>query len=192
MPRGTSSDGGRHDHLALVIGFAGAMGIVLAFAIILCVCACICIRRYEGDQIQRRSFVQRNIPSKIYYHGGRAAENRSATKESKREIQETAPESERGDVCTICLVPFKDRDKISWSTNEHCTHTFHKRCIRSWLFKHAECPMCREVFLCENEEQEASNEARVVDDQEDGRNASGEAVSPNATGVEDDEETVVA
>jgi hypothetical protein len=52
--------------------------------------------------------------------------------------------------------------------------------------------MCREVFLCENEEQEASNEARVVDDQEDGRNASGEAVSPNATGVEDDEETVVA
>ena len=153
MPRGTSGpDGGRHDAQALFIGFAGAMGIMLAFAIILCVGVCIYLRRYEHDNIERRRFVKRNIPSKMYNSGGGAAEKKTATEESKQEIQEMALDPEDGDVCSICLAPFKDRDKISWSTNENCTHTFHKKCISDWLFKHTDCPLCREVFLCEKEE----------------------------------------
>lgn len=192
MPRGTSVDGGRHDAQALFIGFAGAMGIVIAFVIILCVCVCICLRRYEHDHIQRRKFVKRNIPSKRYSSGkGSVAENRTATEESKQEIRETAPDPEDGDVCSICLVSFKDRDKISWSTNEHCTHTFHMRCISSWLFKHTDCPMCREVFLCEKEEEGNSNEASIVDNQEDGSNTTGAVISPNATCVQNDEDIVV-
>ena len=41
--------------------------------------------------------------------------------------------------CTICL------DKIYFYNNYNltCGHIFHKKCIKNWLKKNNECPICR-------------------------------------------------
>ena len=35
--------------------------------------------------------------------------------------------------CAICLASYEPHDKISWSSNEACTHVFHNECILIWL-----------------------------------------------------------
>lgn len=50
-------------------------------------------------------------------------------------------------LCSICLGRFSVGDQISWSTNPHCSHQYHRDCIYSWLLKHADCPVCRQTFL---------------------------------------------
>ena len=49
--------------------------------------------------------------------------------------------------CPICLCPYEDKDKICWSYNDECEHTFHFKCIKPWLMKHNECPCCRNKYL---------------------------------------------
>lgn len=187
MPRSPSSG----DSGALIIGFGGALGILLAFTFLLCVCLCVCFRRYESDQIQRRRFVKRNIPSKIY----KSDKSESRNQTSNREVQETAPpldDPENGDVCSICLVPFQNREKISWSTNEHCTHTFHKSCIVKWLYQHDECPYCRDIFLPEKQEDVIADEENVSNELDQGSGndtrTNDAMVSPSTASVSDKEE----
>lgn len=200
MSRGStlSGDSFRHDHQAIVKGFAGGMGILLSFAIGLCIFFYILYRRYESDEILRQRFVKRNIPSKTF-----RAENEPTSSEDESklgEVQEAAPpvhDPEDGDMCSICLVTYKNRDRISWSTNEHCTHTFHKNCIVKWLYKHSECPMCREAFLWEKEQDHVTEEGNIVIERDqDNRNDTIDAVaspSPSSvTGKEEDEEIYVA
>lgn len=72
--------------------------------------------------------------------------------------------------CAICLASYEPRDKISWSSNEACTHVFHNECILTWLSTlgrkwsrsrrfsvnpeskellgySLECPCCRQDFV---------------------------------------------
>ena len=52
--------------------------------------------------------------------------------------------------CSICLMPYQEGDEVSWSPNDDgskCPHEFHTECIRAWLLRHKECPMCRKTFL---------------------------------------------
>eukprot|EP00934_Nitzschia_sp_Nitz4_P000412 Nitzschia sp. Nitz4//scaffold17_size182527//88045//89019//NITZ4_001854-RA/size182527-snap-gene-0.280-mRNA-1//1//CDS//3329539340//412//frame0 len=50
-------------------------------------------------------------------------------------------------VCSICLAEYEVGDKITWSKNPLCFHVFHHECIEQWLYKHDECPLCREDFF---------------------------------------------
>jgi hypothetical protein len=69
--------------------------------------------------------------------------------------------------CAICLVQYQSGDHISWSSNEECSHAFHRDCILIWLLKknvsdgfivgsgnHNErqylCPCCRREFVSES------------------------------------------
>jgi hypothetical protein len=63
------------------------------------------------------------------------------------------PKDEGDDGCPVCLSGYQDGDGVSWSTNTACEHLFHKDCIRAWLLKHYDCPMCRNTFLPEEEEE---------------------------------------
>jgi Ring finger domain len=51
-------------------------------------------------------------------------------------------------VCAICLCPYTEGDKVSWSPERECQHAFHTDCITSWLCKKDEpkCPVCRQEF----------------------------------------------
>ena len=72
--------------------------------------------------------------------------------------------------CAICLASYEPYDKISWSSNEGCTHVFHTECILTWLSAlgdkwsanqrftenfepdellrySLECPCCRQDFV---------------------------------------------
>ena len=72
--------------------------------------------------------------------------------------------------CAICLASYEPYDKISWSSNEGCTHAFHNECILTWLSTlgdkasrnqrftenlepdellrySLECPCCRQDFV---------------------------------------------
>lgn len=42
--------------------------------------------------------------------------------------------------CRICITDFVDGDVI---TSLPCKHRYHKRCIKTWLKRKAECPICR-------------------------------------------------
>ena len=42
--------------------------------------------------------------------------------------------------CAICLE--KDNNKF---TTLKCNHTFHKKCISTWLNNNNTCPYCREI-----------------------------------------------
>eukprot|EP01018_Ginkgo_biloba_P028861 Gb_14778 [translate_table: standard] len=50
-----------------------------------------------------------------------------------------------GTDCPICLVEFKDGDKLRLLPK--CSHCFHVRCIGIWLFSHSSCPSCRNSLL---------------------------------------------
>ena len=45
-----------------------------------------------------------------------------------------------GEECSICCV---EMDKKKSHIKLNCAHTFHKKCIFSWLAKNPLCPMCR-------------------------------------------------
>ena len=50
--------------------------------------------------------------------------------------------------CSICLADYIIGDKITYSANEQCTHTYHKDCLIQWLVKgHNSCPTCRNEFI---------------------------------------------
>jgi hypothetical protein len=49
--------------------------------------------------------------------------------------------------CPICFADFEVGDKICWSNNADCVHTFHIACLEPWLMKHDECPLCRAQYL---------------------------------------------
>jgi len=44
--------------------------------------------------------------------------------------------------CTICLEQFQVDEIVSWSAV--CSHVFHHRCIKEWLYRHTNCPICRQ------------------------------------------------
>mmetsp|Transcript_25105 Transcript_25105/g.35164 ORF Transcript_25105/g.35164 Transcript_25105/m.35164 type:complete len:357 (-) Transcript_25105:457-1527(-) len=50
-------------------------------------------------------------------------------------------------VCAICICPYEVGERVTWSTNESCSHAFHEECILSWLGKGKKrCPVCRNYF----------------------------------------------
>mmetsp|Transcript_20086 Transcript_20086/g.31026 ORF Transcript_20086/g.31026 Transcript_20086/m.31026 type:complete len:345 (+) Transcript_20086:332-1366(+) len=50
-------------------------------------------------------------------------------------------------VCTICICPYEVDERVTWSTNESCSHAFHEECILLWLGKGKKrCPVCRNYF----------------------------------------------
>ncbi|AYV77622.1 MAG: E3 ubiquitin-protein ligase RLIM [Dasosvirus sp.] len=67
----------------------------------------------ERNQVQMH--VQQNIPTTIVEH------------------DQTGP-------CSICLVDYKQQEKIS---KLKCYHTFHEPCIRTWIQQNSSCPLCR-------------------------------------------------
>lgn len=52
--------------------------------------------------------------------------------------------------CPICLGAFQPKDLSSCSSSTHstaCRHRFHTTCLKTWLFKHSSCPVCRFEML---------------------------------------------
>ncbi|GMH30308.1 hypothetical protein Nepgr_032151 [Nepenthes gracilis] len=43
--------------------------------------------------------------------------------------------------CCICLVVFKDGDKVKELPS--CHHLYHSDCVDTWLINHSNCPLCR-------------------------------------------------
>ena len=44
--------------------------------------------------------------------------------------------------CAICMERFRERDVVS-PMPCHVNHLFHTRCIRPWLLKNKNCPLCK-------------------------------------------------
>eukprot|EP00035_Acanthoeca_spectabilis_P010399 m.184260 g.184260 ORF g.184260 m.184260 type:complete len:249 (-) comp15008_c0_seq3:249-995(-) len=42
--------------------------------------------------------------------------------------------------CTICLIDFKDTDRV---LKLECSHLYHRECLVPWLTQQATCPLCR-------------------------------------------------
>jgi len=49
--------------------------------------------------------------------------------------------------CPICFDEFKPGEIVSWSFKSNCRHVFHHLCIKQWLQRRKECPVCREICL---------------------------------------------
>lgn len=49
--------------------------------------------------------------------------------------------------CPVCWEEYVENDKICWSQNPQCNHTFHIECIQPWLMQHDQCPLCRNNYL---------------------------------------------
>lgn len=47
--------------------------------------------------------------------------------------------------CSICLNEIQVGEPVGAS--ELCTHSFHHECIRQWLYRREDCPICRGTFL---------------------------------------------
>jgi hypothetical protein len=74
------------------------------------------------------------------------------TEESSSSLEENNPDvinnSKYEYSCAICLTEYVEGDEICWSpSNDDCHHVFHRQCILEWLYRHDECPCCRNDFL---------------------------------------------
>ena len=56
--------------------------------------------------------------------------------------------------CTICLDEFKPNEKV---TALPCLHYFHKNCIKKWLERKKDCPVCKFELTQENINQKMNN-----------------------------------
>ena len=75
--------------------------------------------------------------------------NNNRRKATDKELLNNLPETQIEDVskldaekrnCTICLEDFKNKDKALILP---CIHLFHKNCIKNWLKKQNNCPICK-------------------------------------------------
>jgi hypothetical protein len=57
------------------------------------------------------------------------------------EDEDDAPE------CPICMGELVVGQIVSWSANPDCGHVYHHECIKEWLLRHVECPLCKHIFL---------------------------------------------
>jgi len=56
----------------------------------------------------------------------------------------------RPEKCFICLDEYEVGEKIYWSPNNACLHSFHAVCMFQWLQDNDECPLCRSDFLLDS------------------------------------------
>lgn len=70
----------------------------------------------------------------------------TASKEKVDSLPRARSEDAIGQVCTVCLDPFKASDNVLMLPA--CKHLFHKECVSKWLLeRHRVCPLCNvEVF----------------------------------------------
>lgn len=61
--------------------------------------------------------------------------------------------------CVICLEGFDENENENQNTTTTtttttliCKHRYHLSCIRSWLSKNDECPLCMQVVVCDSKE----------------------------------------
>ena len=54
------------------------------------------------------------------------------------------PENSIGETCTICLEQFTD---LGSYIELPCKHMFHKDCLKSWILKKKQCPLCRKKLI---------------------------------------------
>jgi hypothetical protein len=73
-------------------------------------------------------------------------ERPTASKQNVDSLPRVRAEDAVGQVCTVCLDPFRLNDTISMLPA--CEHIFHKDCVSKWLLeRHRTCPLCNaEVF----------------------------------------------
>ena len=58
-------------------------------------------------------------------------------------------------MCAICLSnKVNDTKTIVQSTTNLCHHEFHRSCLASWLIMKTECPVCRQCYLKEDQDEE--------------------------------------
>ncbi|RZC91473.1 hypothetical protein C5167_027539 [Papaver somniferum] len=48
--------------------------------------------------------------------------------------------TEKKKECAICLVEFRDKDKL---TLLPCKHVYHSHCVGTWFITNITCPLCR-------------------------------------------------
>jgi hypothetical protein len=60
--------------------------------------------------------------------------------------------------CPICMEEYKIGDEICFSRNKKCPHVFHAECMRNWLMKSNDCPLCRLDYLQVTSDVEAAAE----------------------------------
>lgn len=68
-------------------------------------------------------------------------------------------------VCSICLSCYHANDNVAWSTNPTCPHQYHRACIEPWLILHEECPLCRCIFLLQQQPSTSKTERIVSEHQ---------------------------
>lgn len=49
--------------------------------------------------------------------------------------------------CAVCLEGIQVDEVASWSADDGCGHVFHHACIKEWLLRRSECPLCRCTLL---------------------------------------------
>jgi hypothetical protein len=54
------------------------------------------------------------------------------------------------DLCPICLIEYENTENLLQLPS--CNHTYHSKCILTWLEKESSCPNCRNVVTLQSNE----------------------------------------
>jgi len=103
-----------------------------------------------NDGIGKKGDIQEGMGSKRRSLGNSFVDLRSSIVNSVRSsVSRTSKELVlyTPATCFICLEKYKVGDKIYWSKNDKCSHSFHSTCMMRWLFDNDDCPLCRENYV---------------------------------------------
>mmetsp|Transcript_15334 Transcript_15334/g.39028 ORF Transcript_15334/g.39028 Transcript_15334/m.39028 type:complete len:232 (+) Transcript_15334:294-989(+) len=101
-------------------------------------------RQHAGPAVKFYSALKRNCEHKTGYEEKEGdfdkVKKKKRQDDGKTEIARTEREESQPQVCLICFDPLESYPSVKVSP---CRHSFHGKCIETWIEKQNTCPLCR-------------------------------------------------
>ena len=93
-----------------------------------------CMEEKKGASIRHKLFSRLSRNKEEPEKKGEDEEEDKELTDDEEEIEEKRTDKRAVPIfCAVCLMEYSTNERISWSSNNECTHVFHEDCVLQWL-----------------------------------------------------------